>query len=306
MSDEDVYWTLIDVANGLLSGSMLGGYYAIVAIGLSLTFGVMRFVNLAHGDWLVFAAYLAVALVSALAVAPFWSLLAVAPVMFAIGYTLQRYLLNRVSVQALEAKGLSTAYGLMSPILVTFGISIVLAHGLLAAFSSNTRQIQNELSYSAIRIGEDLSVSTLRLIFFVVALAILFGLHLLLRSTHLGRAIRAASDDVEVATLMGIRPARIYALASGLSLAVAGVAGVMVGMSRPFQPFDGPQFLLIAFGVVILGGLGSLLGSLVGGVLLGIVQVLAGTYFGPSAQLVAGYMLILLVLAFRPQGLFAR
>jgi branched-chain amino acid transport system permease protein len=146
----------------------------------------------------------------------------------------------------------------------------------------------------------------LRLVFFLVAVAIMIGMHVFLRVTHTGRAIRAGADDAEIAPLMGMRMAPLHAVASGLSFAVAGVAGVMIGMSRPFQPFDGPPFLLIAFGVVIVGGLESLVGTLIGGILLGIVQVLAGTYFGPSAQLIAGYMLILMVLAFRPQGLFGR
>ncbi len=306
MTSEGVYWAFIDIANGLLSGAMLGGYYAIIAFGLALTFGVMRLVNLAHGDWLIFAAYLAMVVLSVAPVSPFWTLLLVVPVMFAIGYGLQRLLLNRVSVQAMEQRGMSASFGLMSPILVTFGMSIVLSHALLAGFSSDTMLIRNALSFSAIQISEDLNISTLRLIFFLLAVAILIGMHLFLRGTHIGRAIRAASDDAEIAPLMGMRTAQVYAVASGISLAVAGVAGVMIGMSRPFQPFDGQQFLLIAFGVVILGGLNSLVGTLVGGVLLGVVQVLAGTYIGPSAQLVAGYMLILMVLAFRPQGLFTR
>jgi branched-chain amino acid transport system permease protein len=306
MSNEDFYWALIDIANGLLSGTMLGGFYAIIAFGLALTFGVMRLVNLAHGDWLIFAAYLATVTLSLVPVSPFWTLLLVLPVMFVIGFGLQHLLLNRVSVQAMEQKGMSAGFGLMSPILVTFGMSIVLSHAMLAAFSSDTVAIRNSLSYSAIQLSDDLNISTLRLVFFVLAIAILGGMHLFLRGTHIGRAIRAASDDAEIAPLMGMRTAQIYAVASGLSLAVAGVAGVMIGMSRPFQPFDGQQFLLIAFGVVILGGLNSLIGTLLGGVLLGIVQVLAGTYFGPSAQLVAGYMLILMVLAFRPQGLLTR
>ena len=156
------------------------------------------------------------------------------------------------------------------------------------------------------RLTDDLNLSTLRLIFFVIAVAILVALHLFLRRTHAGRAIRASADDPEIAPLMGIATPKINALASGIAIAIAGVAGVMVGMSRTFQPFDGPVFLLVAFGVVIVGGLGSIAGSLVGGVLLGITQVLAGTYFGPSAQLVAGYILILFVLTVRPQGLFAR
>lgn len=306
MNSDDIYWALIDLANGLLSGTMLGGYYAIIAIGLSLTFGVMRLVNLAHGDWLIFSAYLATVFVGLLPVSPFWALLVVAPIMFAIGYLIQHLLLNRVSVQAMEQKGMSTSFGLMSPILVTFGMSIVLSQLMMAGFGADTRSIPNALSFSAIRLNEDLSISTLRLIFFGLAVGILILVQFLLRTTFIGRAIRAASDDAEIAPLMGMRTDNIYAVASGLSLAIAGVAGVMIGMLRPFQPFDGPQFLLIAFGVVILGGLGSLVGTLAGGIILGIVQVLAGTYFGSSAQLVAGYMLILLVLAFRPQGIFSR
>ena len=304
--NEDLYWTLVDIANGLLSGVMLGGYYAIIAIGLALTFGVMRMVNLAHGDMLVLAAYLAVLVLQFVPISPFITLALVIPVMFGVGYALQRFLLNSISVQSMERKGMSAGFGLMSPILVTFGLSIVIAHALLGGFASDARIIRNALSYSAVRLTEDLNLSTLRLIFFVIAVAILIALHLFLRRTHAGRAIRASADDAEIAPLMGIATPKINALASGIAIAIAGVAGVMVGMSRTFQPFDGPVFLLVAFGVVIVGGLGSIVGSLVGGVLLGITQVLAGTYFGPSAQLVAGYILILFVLAVRPQGLFAR
>jgi branched-chain amino acid transport system permease protein len=306
MASEDFYWALIDLVNGLVSGTLLGGYYAIIAIGLSLTFGVMRLVNLAHGDWLVVGAYLAVIFVGLVSASPFFALIVVAPIMFAVGYLIQSVLLNRVSVQAMEQKGMSTNFGLMAPILVTFGMSIVLSQAMMVGFSSDTRIIPNALSFSAINLSGDLNISTLRLIFFAVAVGILVVVQVLLRGTFIGRAIRAASDDAEIAPLMGMHTSRIYAFASGISLAIAGVAGVMIGMLRPFQPFDGPQFLLIAFGVVILGGLGSLTGTLVGGIILGIVQVLAGTYFGPSAQLVAGYMLILLVLAFRPQGIFSR
>jgi branched-chain amino acid transport system permease protein len=306
MDDEDLYWAFIDIANGLLTGTMLGGYYAILSIGLSITFGVMRLVNLAHGDWLVAAAYLAVAILQILPISPFLNLIIVVPLMFVLGYALQYFLLNRVSVQAMEQKGMSSSFGLMSPILVTFGLSIVVAHALLAMFQSDAKIIQNTLSFDAIHLTEDLTISTLRFIFFCLAIVILIVVNLIMKKTFIGRGIRAASDDAEIAPLMGIRTDRVYAFASGISLAIAGVAGVMVGMSRTFQPFDGTQFLLIAFGVVILGGLGSIVGSLVGGILLGVTQVLAGTYFGPSAQLVAGYMLILAVLAVKPEGLFSR
>ncbi|MCU0868629.1 MAG: branched-chain amino acid ABC transporter permease [Burkholderiales bacterium] len=304
--NEDLYWIGIDIANGLLSGTMLGGYYAVISIGLALNFGVMRQVNLAHGDWLIVAAYLAVAFLGIANVSPFWTLAGVIPVMYGVGWLIQRVLLARVSVQAAERRGMAPSIGLMSPLLVTFGMSIVIGQGLLALFDANAQAIRNDLSYAAVRLGEDLSVSTLRLVFFVIAVAMLIAVQTFLNTTHAGRAIRAAADDPEVAALMGMHPARVHAVASGISLATAGVAGVMIGMSRSFQPFDGPTFLLVAFGVVILGGLGSMTGALVGGVILGITQVLSGTYFGPSAQLVGGYILILLVLAVKPQGLFSK
>jgi branched-chain amino acid transport system permease protein len=266
----------------------------------------MRLVNLSHGDWLIVAAYLCVTLISATGFAPFWSLVVVVPSMYAIGYFLQRALLNHVSVQTTERRGMSPVFGLMLPLLVTFGLSIVLSQGMQLVFSSDPATIKNDLSYSAIRLSDDLSISTLRFGFFVAAVVLLAGLAAWLKGTHTGRAIRAASDDPEAASLMGMRTAHVYAVASGVALASASIAGFMVGMSRSFQPFDGPPFLLLAFGVVILGGLGSIAGSLLGGIVLGIVQVLAGTYFGPAAQQVAGYLLILLMLAVRPQGLLAR
>jgi branched-chain amino acid transport system permease protein len=303
MADDTLYWMGIDLANGVLSGAMLGGYYALISVGLALTFGVMRLINLAHGDWVIFAAYLSVTLATVAGGSPFWTLMVVVPVMYGLGYGVQRGLLNHVSVQAAERRGMSPLFGLMLPLLVTFGLSNVLSQGLLLTFSADTATIKNDLSYSAIRLSEDLSISTLRFGFFIAAAVLLSGLALWLKSTHIGRAIRAASDDPEIAALMGMRTRHVYAVASGVALASAGVAGFMVGMTRSFQPFDGPSFLLMAFGVAVLGGLGSMMGSLIGGIVLGVVQVLAGTYFGPAAQQVAGYLVILLVLALRPQGL---
>ena len=304
--DEIVYWTVIDILNALLTGTLIGGTYAMLSMGLALSFGVMRLVNLAHGDFLIVGAYLSAVILTVLPIPPFFVLVIVVPVMFAIGYALQRILLNRVSVQAMERRGMSASFGLMAPILVTFGLGIFISHLLLAIFASDAVSIRNSLAFSAIRLSEDLSISTLRFIFFLVAIALLVGLTLFLRRTALGRAIRATSDNPTYAALMGIRTDHIFAVALGLSLAISGVAGFMIGMTRTFQPFDGPQFILVAFGVVIIGGMNSLVGCLVGGILLGIVQVLAGTYFGPSAQLVGGYMLVLFVLAFFREGLFSR
>ncbi|WMS43829.1 branched-chain amino acid ABC transporter permease [Acuticoccus sp. MNP-M23] len=304
--NEALYWTFIDIANALLTGTMIGGYYAMLAFGLALSFGVMRLVNLAHGEFLVVGAYLSSVILQVVPVPPFLVLIVVVPIMFCIGYGLQRFLLNRVSVQAMERRGMSANFGLMAPILVTFGLGIFISHLLLAIFASDAMSIKNGLAFSAIRLTQDLSISTLRLIFFFVAIATLIVLTLFLKRTLTGRAIRAAADDPEYAALMGIRTDHIFAVALGISLAISGLAGFMIGMTRTFQPFDGPQFILIAFGVVIIGGLNSLPGSLIGGILLGVTQVLAGTYFGPSAQLVGGYMLVLGVLAFFREGLFSK
>lgn len=304
--EEQVYWTLIDLANAFLTGTFIGGYYAILSIGLALSFGVMRLVNLAHGEFLIVGAYLSAVILQILPIPAFLVLFFVVPIMFGIGYALQRFLLNRVSVQAMERRGMSANFGLMAPILVTFGLGIFISHLLLAIFASDAMSISNSLAFSAIRLSQDLSVSTLRVIFFLIAIALLIVLHLFLRYTATGRAIRAASDNPTYAALMGIRTEHVFAVALGISLAISGVAGLMIGMTRTFQPFDGPQFILIAFGVVIIGGMNSITGSLVGGILLGIVQVLAGTYFGPSAQLVGGYMLVLAVLAFFREGIFSR
>lgn len=304
--EEQLYWTMIDLANAFLTGTFTGGYYAILSIGLALSFGVMRLVNLAHGEFLIVGAYLSAIILQVLPIPAFLVLFITVPVMFCIGYALQRFLLNRVSVQAMERRGMSANFGLMAPILVTFGLGIFISHGLLALFASDAVTIRNSLAFSAIRLSMDLSISTLRFIFFLIAIALLIVLSLFLRYTATGRAIRAASDNPTYAALMGIRTDHIFAVALGISLAISGVAGFMIGMTRTFQPFDGPQFILVAFGVVIIGGMNSIPGSLVGGILLGIVQVLAGTYFGPSAQLVGGYMLVLAVLAFFREGLFSR
>ncbi len=306
MNNEELYWVGIDLINSVLSGAMLGGYYALISVGLALNFGVMRLVNLSHGDWLIVAAYLCVTMMSAFLLPPFWTLIIVVPLMFIIGYVVQRGLLNHISMQAAERRGMSPVFALMLPLIVTFGMSIVLSQGMLLIFSADAAAIRNDLSYSAIKISEDLSISTLKLGFFIAAAVLLAALAAWLKGTHIGRAIRAASDDPEIAALMGMRTSHVYAVASGVALSTASVAGFMIGMSRSFQPFDGAPFLLLAFGVVILGGLGSLMGSFIGGILLGIVQVLGGTYFGPPAQLVSGYLLILLALVLRPQGLMKK
>lgn len=303
---EDLYWALIDIVNSILTGAMLGGSYALISVGLALTFGVMKLVNLSHGDWLILAAYLCAAVLPITAGVSVLTLIVVVPVMFGLGYALQRLLLNHITAQSAEARGLSPLQAMMLPLLVTFGLSITLSQVMLNVFSADAETIPNGLSFSSFRLTEDLSVSTLRFCFFIAAGIITAALAFWLNRTHTGRSLRAASDDPETAALMGMRTPHVYAVASGLSLAVASVAGFMIGMSRSFQPFDGPPYLLIAFGVVVIGGIGSLSGVFLGGITLGIVQVFAGTFFGPAAQQIAGYIFILAVLALRPNGIFSR
>lgn len=295
----EIYWTLIDLANGILAGTLLGGYYAVISLGLALSFGVMKQVNLAQGDWLIVASYLIVGLFVSLGVWPVLAIAIIVPVMFVIGYLMQALLLNRVSVQSMEQKGLPTTFGMMSPVLATFGVSIILSRGLQLSFGSDPKSIQTSLSFQSIRITDDLQISALRLIFFVLAVCLLVGMHFFLQKSRMGRALRAVSQDIEISKVMGMQPNKVFAIANGIAMATAAFAGGMIGMSRTFQPFDGPQFLLMAFGVCVVGGIGSMMGILVGGILLGIVQILAGTYFTSAAQLIAGYVFVLGVLSFR-------
>ena len=295
MNNDDLYWVFVDLANGVLSGAMLGGYYALISVGLALNFGVMRLVNLSHGDWLIVAAYLAVAFLSATGVAPFWSLALVVPVMYAVGYVVQRGLLNHVSVQAAERRGMSPVFGLMLPLLVTFGLSIVLSQGMQLVFSSDAVTIKNDLSYSAIKLTDDLSISTLRFGFFIAAAVLLVALSLWLKGTHTGRAIRAASDDP------GDRRAH-GACARRTSTPVCERRRARVGLDRRR---DGRHVALVPAvrrATVPAHGLrrrhprrpsarspaaSSAASSSASS------RVLAGTYFGPAAQQVAGYLLIL-------------
>jgi branched-chain amino acid transport system permease protein len=284
----------MDWLNTITQGVLLGSLYALYGIGLSLSFGVMRLVNLAHGDLIVCAAYLALLLTQVAGVAPIPALIVVVPAMFGLGVLLQRGLLNRV-----------IGKGPMPPLLITFGISIILQNVLLLGFTADSRRLPaGPLETMSIRIG-GLSLGVLPLLTFVGTVAILIGLQLLMNRTALGRAFRATSDDPVTAELMGIDSKRVYGLALGLSLGLVAVAGVLLGMRTTFGPADGPGRLIYAFEAVIIGGLGSLWGTFAGGILLGIAQSV-GAAINPGWFQLAGHLLALTVLAIRPTGLFAR
>jgi branched-chain amino acid transport system permease protein len=281
--------------DSIVQGILLGGLYALFATGLSLIFGVMRLVNLAHGDFSILAAFLAVVAVQSLDLNPLVALVAVAPVMAALGYGLQRLVLNRL-----------LGRGILPAVLVTFGFSIIIQNGLLETFSADSRRLNpGGIETASLPLGGGLAVGWFPLLTFAVAVAILLGLQGLIGRSAIGRAFRAASDDGETAALMGIDNRRLYGLAMALSLAIVAIAGIFLGVRTTFTFSSGPDRLLFAFEAVIIGGLGSLWGTLVGGVILGVAQTI-GARLSPGWGVLTGHLVFLAVLLFRPSGLFAK
>jgi branched-chain amino acid transport system permease protein len=285
----------MDWLNTIVQGVLLGGLYAMFAAGLSLIFGVMRLVNIAHGDLIVLAAYLALVVTTALGVNPLLSLLIVVPVMAAIGYALQRWLLNA-----------TLGDDLLPPLLVTFGISVIIQNGLLELFSADSQKLQaGAIEVQSLHLINGLSVGVLPLAQFIVAVAVIGGLQMVFYRTAIGRAFRATSDDPAMAQLMGLDNRHVFALAMALSLAVVAVAGVLLAVRTNFDPSIGPARLIFGFEAVIMGGLGSLWGTLIGGIVLGVAQAI-GAKIDPGWQLLAGHIAFLILLGFRPSGLFPK
>ncbi|WP_439617247.1 branched-chain amino acid ABC transporter permease [Shinella sp.] len=283
--------TILDT---IVQGVLLGGLYALFAAGLSLVFGIMRLVNLAHGDLIVLAAFLILVLVNGLGLNPFLAALIVAPLMFIAGYALQAVLLNR-----------TLGKDVLPPLLVTFGLSIVLQNALLEGFSADSRRISaGALETASINLGA-VTIGLMPLMAFLSAVAVIVGLNLLIYRTALGRAFRATSDDPVTAGLMGIRPRQVFAVATGLAMAVVAIAALYLGTRANFDPTAGPARLIYAFEAVIIGGLGSLWGTLAGGVILGVAQTV-GASINPEWQILSGHLAFLAVLLIRPRGLFPR
>lgn len=285
----------MDWLNSIVQGVLVGGLYAMFAAGLSLIFGVMRLVNIAHGDLVVLAAYLALVVTQALGLGPLASLIVIAPLMALIGYALQRWLLNR-----------TLGDDLLPPLLVTFGLSVIIQNGLLEVFSPDSRKLQaGAIETATIAITPDLSIGVLPLLQFVVAVAMIGALQALFYRTSWGRAFRATSDDQSTVQLVGVDNRHIFGLAMGLCLAVVAVAGVFLAVRANFDPSMGPARLIFGFEAVIIGGLGNLWGTLAGGVVLGVAQAI-GAKIDPGWQLLAGHLAFLVVLAVRPEGFFPR
>jgi branched-chain amino acid transport system permease protein len=285
----------LDWLNTIVQGVLIGGLYAMFAAGLSLIFGIMRLVNIAHGDLIVLAAYLALVVVETFGLNPFAALLIVVPVMAALGYALQRFLLNR-----------TLGDDLLPPLLVTFGLSVIIQNGLLELFTADSRRLNaGAIEVATLPILDGLSIGVLPLIQFAAAVAVIGLLQVLFYRTALGRAFRATSDDQPVARLMGLNDSHVFALAMALSLAVIAIAGVLLAIRTNFDPATGPARLIFGFEAVIIGGLGNLWGTLAGGIVLGVAQAI-GAKLDPGWQVLAGHLAFLAVLAVRPEGLFPR
>jgi branched-chain amino acid transport system permease protein len=278
----------------IVQGILLGGLYALFAAGLSLVFGIMRLVNLAHGDLIVMGAYLILVVVTTLGLNPFLATLVAAPVMFLLGWLLQKVVLNR-----------TLGDDIMPPLLVTFGLSIVIQNGLLEAFSADSQRISlGPLETASVAVGP-LNLGVMPLLTFASAILVIVGLNQLFYRTGIGRAFRATSDDPTTASLMGIRPDRVFATATAIAMLVVTIAALYLGTRANFDPNIGPARLIYAFEAVIIGGLGSLWGTLAGGIIIGVAQTL-GAAVNPEWQILAGHVAFLIVLLVRPRGLFPK
>ncbi len=281
--------------NIIIQGILVGGLYALFAAGLSLIFGVMRLVNIAHGDLIIAAAYLAWSIVHLTGMHPLLSLALVVPLAMAFGYILQMGILNR-----------TLGKDILPPLLVTFGLSVIIQNGLLEGFTADPRKLNaGTLETGSFPLLPGVSIGYLPLLQLVVAIGVIAGLQYMFYNTALGRAFRATSDDAEAATLMGLDKRKVYAWAMALCLGVVAIAGVFLGVRANFDPAIGPGRLIFGFESVIIGGLGNLWGTLIGGIILGVAQGI-GAQINPGWQVLAGHLVFLVVLAVRPRGLFPR
>lgn len=284
----------MDWVNAIIQGTLLGGLYALFAAGLSLIFGVMRLVNIAHGDLIVFSAYVCLTITTSLGIHPLVALVLVVPIMAAIGYGLQRGLLNK-----------TLGADILPPLLITFGLSVIIQNTLLQVYTADPQKLSaGDLEIASIKVGS-LAVGMLPLLTFAIAVAVIASLQYMFYKTALGRALRAVSDNQEIAQLMGLDKRHIFGIAMALALAVTAVAGVLLGIRTSFDPSVGGGRLIFGFEAVIIGGLGNIWGTLAGGVILGVAQTI-GAKIDPGWQILAGHIAFLVVLAVRPNGLFPR
>jgi branched-chain amino acid transport system permease protein len=285
---------LSDLASPIIIGILLGGLYVVIALGLSLVFGVMKVINVAHGTLVILASYLAFFALSQWGVDPILWLLPGIPLFFVLGLLIEKYLLNRAIKMSADAA-----------LIIAFGIALIIQNAIQIIWTPQSRSLITEYSFESFQIG-NVYVPLVYILDFAVALIVMLAIRQFLNRTYLGQSITAASQDTEAAELMGINSARVYQVAFGIAMALGAIAGVFFGLTFPFNPTSGNALLIIAFGVIILGGLGSMAGTFIGGMIFGLSQTLGGYFFGPTGQLLVPFLMVLVVLTIRPQGLFGR
>ena len=279
---------------GVISGLLLGGLYAIAALGLSLVFGVMRLVNIVHGEFLVLAAYLNFSIASALGLDPLLAVLLIAPVMFLIGYVIQRWVLNPLMHRGGEP-----------PLLAAFGLSIIAQNVMLLIWGADARTLTTSYSNLGVSLF-GVRVPLMYLIAFVLAIILIAAVQLFISHSYLGKAIRAATQDPSTAQVMGINPRTIYTFTYGIGAAIATLGGTLIGLIFSFTPTSGLTWLLKGFVVVVMGGMGSIVGILAAGGILGIAEGIGGAIAGTGYRDMIGFLIFLIVLVFWPRGLFGK
>ena len=285
----------MDWINSIIQGILVGGLYALFAAGLSLNFGDMRLVNIAHGDLIILSAFLGLTISTSLNLHPFVSLIVVIPIMAIFGYVLQRGILNK-----------TLGNDILPPLLVTFGLSVIIQNSLLEIYTADPQKMNaGVIEVASLSLPGGLSIGWYPLIMFVISVLIIGILQFIFYKTALGRAFRATSDNQEIAQLMGLSKNHIFGLAMAISMIVVTIAGIFLGVRTSFDPAAGPSRLIFGFEAVIIGGLGNLWGTLIGGIILGVSQNI-GAKINPGWQILAGHIAFIIVLAFRPKGLFHR
>lgn len=272
----------------IINGILLGGVYAVMGVGMTMIFGIVKLTNLAHGEFIIIGSYAATLIAAALGCDPIITLIITVPCMFLLGMGLQSGLINRVMLKGSEPA-----------LLVTFGLSIIIQDAMLLLFSADARHTGGSYSSKVFQIGS-ISIALLDIILLVISLVTILILAWFLKKTYLGRSIRATSDDTQAASLMGVSVKRTYGVAMGIAMATAAVAGLCVALKWTYYPSSGGGYLLTSFGVVVIGGMGSIPGALLAGFIFGIATVCGGANYGT----LVGYIILIVFLAIRPQGLF--
>ncbi|HKB23527.1 MAG TPA: branched-chain amino acid ABC transporter permease [Methylomirabilota bacterium] len=277
-----------------MSGLLFGGVYSLMAVGLTLIFGVMRVVNFAHGDMMVWGMYLAFVLATRAGVDPYLAFAACAAALFVLGFAVQRALVDRILDAPHEMQ-----------ILLMLGVALVLENVALVVFGPEPTRVRSALSTATIWLGP-VFLDVARLVTFGVAIVLSWALYVFLFRTDLGRTMRAAADNPYGARVIGTDVRRVYAVAFGVGAACVGAAGALVAPIVPFQPPTGLSLSVTSFNIVIIGGMGSLLGAFVGGLLVSVAESLGAVFLTPSLKELASFSLLILILLFRPAGLFGR